>query len=192
MVDMTSPGVEVRPLREITGEAVFNEVFLHEVFVPDADVVGEPGQGWKIARATLASERVALSGSSLGEGVERALEFCRDSPASVGPEVLDKLGGHVATSMSAALLGLRSTLRRLHGASPGAESSVEKLVGVWHRQDVAEFALDLLGPDAAAVDGTASEAVHEFLVTRCLSIAGGTTQVLLSVVGERLLGLPRA
>ncbi len=191
LLDMTSPGVEIRPLREITGDAVFNEVFLHEVFVPEADVVGEPGQGWKIARATLANERVALSGNSLGKGVERALEFCRDRNAQVDADALDKLGGHVATSMSSALLGLRSTLRRLHGESSGALSSVEKLVGVWHRQDVAEFALDLLGPDAAAVDGAVSEAAHEFLVTRCLSIAGGTTQVLLSVVGERLLGLPR-
>ncbi|QGK70386.1 acyl-CoA dehydrogenase [Allosaccharopolyspora coralli] len=192
LVDMASPGVEIRPLREITGDAVFNEVFLHEVFVPDTDVVGAPGQGWKIARATLANERVALSGSSLGKGVERALELCRDGTAQVDAEVLDKLGGHVATSVSTALLGLRSTLRRLHGdESAGALSSVEKLVGVWHRQDVAEFALEMFGPDAAAVDGAASAAVHEFLVTRCLSIAGGTTQVLLSVVGERLLGLPR-
>jgi alkylation response protein AidB-like acyl-CoA dehydrogenase len=89
--------------------------------------------------------------------------------------------------MAIALLDLRTTLRALAGREPGPESSVRKLVGVEHRQAVAETALDLLGP-AGAIDG---DTAHEFLLTRCLSIAGGTTQILRTLAAERLLGLPR-
>src|SRR5699024_11771534 len=188
LVRMAAPGVTVRPLREITGRAVFNEVFLDEVFVPDSDVVGEPGDGWRLARTTLANERVSLtSGSALGEGVERLIS-ADENGVSVDP---DTLGGLVAQGSAASLLELRATLRRLAGDQPGAESSVSKLVGVRHRQQVAETSLDTLGTAASAVDEGTSAAQHEFLLSRCLSIAGGTTQVLLNVVGERLLGLPR-
>ena len=188
LVRMDAPGVTVRPLREITGRAVFNEVFLDETFVPDTDVVGEPGEGWRLARTTLANERVSLtSGSALGEGVERLIS-ADGNGAPVDP---DTLGGLVAQGSAASLLELRATLRRLAGHQPGAESSVSKLVGVRHRQQVAETSLDTLGTAASAVDEHTSAAQHEFLLSRCLSIAGGTTQVLLNVVGERLLGLPR-
>ncbi|HEX8867277.1 MAG TPA: acyl-CoA dehydrogenase family protein, partial [Lentzea sp.] len=180
LVDMKSPGVDVRPLREITGDARFNEVFLDDVFVPDSCVVGEVNDGWRLARTTLANERVAM-GSSLGEALERVLE----SPAAA--ENAERLGELVAQGLAVAALDLRASLRVLSGQEPGAESSVRKLVGVRQRQDVAEFAVELLGPDAA-VDG---ELVHEFLLTRCLSIAGGTTQVLMNLAGERILGLPR-
>lgn len=184
LVDMTSGGISTRPLREITGDAVFNEVFLDDVFVPDAQVVGEVGGGWRLARTTLANERVAIgSGSAVGEGVEQLL-------AMAGPGVdLDRLGGLIAEGSACSVLDLRATLRRLDGQDPGAESSVRKLLGVRHRQAVADFALESLG-EAALVDGGAAQ--HEFLLTRCLSIAGGTTQVLLSLTAERLLGLPRS
>ena len=180
LVDMRSPGITLRPLREITGEARFNEVFLDGVFVPDDCVVGEVNGGWRLARTTLANERVAIgAGSSLGEAVERLL-------AAAGPDAdLDRLGFLVAQGLSVSLVDLRATLRQLDGRGPGPESSVCKLVGVRQRQDVAEAALDLVG---GAVD---SAQLHEFLLTRCLSIAGGTTQVLRNLVGERILGLPR-
>jgi alkylation response protein AidB-like acyl-CoA dehydrogenase len=180
LVDMRTPGIDIRPLREITGDAVFNEVFLDGVFVPDSHVVGPVDGGWKLARTTLANERVAMSrGSSIGEEVERVL-------ASVEPD--ERVGGLVADGLAVSLLDLRATLRRLADLDPGAASSVRKLVGVRHRQRVAETALDLGGP-LGAVAGQPS---HEFLLTRCLSIAGGTEQVLLTLAGERLLGLPRA
>ncbi|MGW4210734.1 acyl-CoA dehydrogenase family protein [Lentzea sp. NPDC004789] len=182
LVDMKSAGVDVRPLREITGDARFNEVFLDEVFVPDDCVVGEVNDGWRLARTTLANERVAMGrGSSLGEPLEQVL----GSPAAA--DHAERLGALVAEGLAVSVLDLRASLRVLSGQEPGAESSVRKLVGVRHRQDVAEFAVELLGPDGA-VDG---EAVHEFLLTRCLSIAGGTTQVLMNLAGERILGLPR-
>ncbi|WP_431876618.1 acyl-CoA dehydrogenase family protein [Amycolatopsis sacchari] len=180
LVDMTSPGIDIRPLREITGDAVFNEVFLDDVFVPDRDVVGEVHGGWRLARTTLANERVAMGGgSSVGEAVEELLS------AAAGPS--ERLGALVTEGTACSLLDLRATLRRLAGQDPGAESSVRKLIGVRHRQAVAEAALDLRGP-AGVVDGAAQ---HEFLLTRCLSIAGGTEQVLLTLAAERLLGLPR-
>ncbi|GAA4843597.1 acyl-CoA dehydrogenase family protein [Saccharopolyspora rosea] len=183
LVDMTSPGIQVRPLREITGDVRFNEVFLDDVFVPEDCLVGEPGQGWRLARTTLATERVAISGgTALGEEVERLLALARESD-----EHTERVGSRVAEGLSGSVLRLRSAMRRIHGQNPGAESSVEKLLGVQHRQEVAELAVELLGSDAVEW----SDAVHDLLLTRCLSIAGGTTQVLLSVVAERLLGLPR-
>lgn len=186
LVDMASPGIDVRPLREITGDAVFNEVFLDRVFVPDVDVVGEVGGGWALARTTLANERVAIGGgSALGQAVERLLEL--DPPA----DARERIGALVAEGSVVSLLDLRATLLRLGGQDPGPGSAVRKLIGVRHRQAAAEMALTLAGPDGAAADGESAELVHEFLLSRCHSIAGGTTQILLTLVGERILGLPR-
>ncbi len=189
LVDMTSPGIEVRPLREITGEAVFNEVFLDRVFVPDSDVVGEVGGGWALARTTLANERVAMGGgSSLGQAVEGLLAAVDDGTPA---DVHERIGALVAQGLVVSLLDLRGTLLRLGGQDPGPGSAVRKLIGVRHRQEAAEMALALAGPDGAAVDGESAALVHEFLLSRCHSIAGGTTQILLTLVGERILGLPR-
>jgi len=187
LVDMRAPGITTRPLREITGEAVFNEVFLDDVFVPDADVVGSPGGGWRLARTTLANERVAIgSGSAVGESVQTLVSAL--DAAALDDVALDRLGALVADGVAGSVLDLRAALRRLEGQDPGAESSVRKLLGVQHRQDVAEFALELAGSGALLADGSPQ---REFLLTRCLSIAGGTTQVLRSLTAERLLGLPR-
>ncbi|USX54966.1 acyl-CoA dehydrogenase family protein [Lentzea sp. HUAS12] len=180
LVDMRSPGVDVRPLREITGDARFNEVFLDDVFVPDDCVVGAVNDGWRLARTTLANERVAM-GSSLGEPLEQVLK----SPAA--HDHAERLGALVAQGLAVSVLDLRASLRVLSGQGPGAESSVRKLLGVRQRQDVAEFAVELLGPDGAVDSGE----MYEFLLSRCLSIAGGTTQVLMNLAGERILGLPR-
>ena len=188
LVAMRDPGIDIRPLREITGRSMFNEVFLDDVFVPDECVVGEPGDGWRLARGTLAFERVAMGrGSSLGEAVEELLAAVRGGPRAGDPLVLDQLGALVADGLAVSLLDLRSILRRLHGTPAGTESAVAKLVGVGHRQAVAEAALVLSGADGA----TAGEITEQFLLTRCLSIAGGTTQILLTLVAERVLGLPR-
>ncbi|AEF39354.1 acyl-CoA dehydrogenase [Hoyosella subflava] len=186
LVDMESAGIEIRPLREITGEERFNQVFLDNVFVPDECVVGGEGSGWKLARTTLANERVAMSGSAtLGESLERLLGLADLSgDAAVGALVVD--------SVACAVLDLRAVVSQLDGRGPGPESSVRKLIGVAHRQDVAETALEMLGVQGAVADSeTARSIQHEFLLTRCLSIAGGTTEILRNVAAERILGLPR-
>ncbi len=192
LVDMASPGIDVRPLREITGRQMFNQVFLDEVYVPDDCVVGAPGDGWRVARTTLASERVAMgAGSSVGEAAEGLLQLASELGAAQDPVVRQHLGGLSAEGMAVSLLDLQAVLAQLRGADPGPLAAVRKLVGVAHRQAVAEAALELCGPAGAAADTDAAAALHEFLLTRCLSIAGGTTQILLSLVAERLLGLPR-
>ena len=187
LVDMRSEGLDVRPLRELTGEALFNEVFLDEVFVPDDCVVGEVDGGWKLARTTLANERVAMAGSRLGDSPERAVALLSSGVADDAVAV----GRAVAWGTVVSLLGTRATLRSLAGQGPGAESSVAKLVGVRSRQDSAELVVMLLGHRLFHGDDLAREALREQLNTRCLSIAGGTTQVLRNVVAERILGLPR-
>ncbi|MBB5913301.1 hypothetical protein BJY24_002168 [Nocardia transvalensis] len=186
LVDMSSPGIDIRPLVQITGEAEFSEVFLDEVFVPDDCLVGELGAGWKIARSTLSSERVAMGGSGIGKELEALIETApRTGP---GAELIaDRLGDLVSQSVAGLLLETRAAQRILAGVDPGPQSSVRKLVGVRHRQAVAEFAVELSGVAGAQE----SEVVKQFLLTRCLSIAGGTEQILLTVAGERILGLPR-
>jgi 3-oxochol-4-en-24-oyl-CoA dehydrogenase len=190
LVAMDSPGIEVRPLREITGREMFNQVFLEQVFVPDDCVVGAAGTGWRVARTTLASERVAMgAGSSVGTAVEDLLGLAVRLDAADDQVTLDRIGGLVADGMAIALLDLEAVLAQLRGDDPGSLAAVRKLAGVAHRQAVAETALDLAGSSRAAAERDA--ALHDFLLTRCLSIAGGTTQILLSLIAERQLALPR-
>lgn len=187
VIDMTSAGIDIRPLRELTGRANFNEVFLDDVFVPDDCVVGEINGGWRLARTTLANERVAMGGSGLGKEMDALLRQIVDMPRTLEPDEMATLGGLVAEAHVGQVIDARAVTQRLAGHDPGALSSVRKLIGVRHRQAVPEFALDLLGTDAV-VAGDASDA---FLQNRCLSIAGGTTQILRTAAAERILGLPR-
>ena len=192
LVDMrNSAGIDVRPLREITGEALFNEVFLDDVFVPDEMVVAQPGDGWKLARTTLANERVAMATSRLSKSTERAVSLVATDSATAAERVA--VGQSVALSTVCSLLGVRTVLRSLAGQGPGPESSVAKLLGVRNRQDGAELVVTLHGDRAvlAGADEDVAADVWEMLNTRCLSIAGGTTQILRNVAGERILGLPR-
>ena len=191
VLDMKTPGVDVRPLRELTGDALFNEVFLDDVFVPDDGVVGQVGDGWRLARTTLANERVSMgSGSSFGTGVENLLPAAREH-VRTDAVLRDRVAGLVVEAQSLALLGLRSTLRALAGGDPGPESSVRKLLGAEHEQRVQELGLELLGAEGTTTEGPAHGWTYGFLVTRCLTIAGGTSEVQRNVIAERLLGLPR-
>ncbi len=188
LLDMKSPGIDIRPLRELTGEALFNEIFLDDAFVPDDCVVGEVDGGWALARTTLANERVAISGSSFGASVELAVTL---TAADASESQRLRLGQAVAAAATSKALGLRSTLRAVTGQGPGAESSVQKLVGVAERQNSSELAFTLLEQEVLLGGSRAAGVIQEALVTRCLSIAGGTTQVLRNVAAERILGLPR-
>ncbi len=193
IVDMTAPGIEVRPLRELTGHAMFNEVFLSDVFVPDDCVIGDVHGGWPLARTTLANERVAMgSGASFGGGVVSLLNLVGDlDPDQLDAVSRDSLGALISESHSLAALGQRSTYRAVAGGVPGSEASVRKLLGAEHDQRTQEFGLALLGAEGATTEGPAGQWTFGFLANRCLTIAGGTSEVQRNVIAERLLGLPR-
>jgi 3-oxochol-4-en-24-oyl-CoA dehydrogenase len=184
LLDMTTPGIDVRPVRALTGEPMLNEVFLDNVFVPDDCVLGQVNDGWRLARSTLANERVEMNTGTLGGPTVSALSLTKDCNDDV---VLDEVGRLVALATANSLLAHRSLLDRMNGAQPGDEASLHKLLGVRQRQQVAELLVTLKGADGIC-NGPDS---HEFLLTRALSIAGGSAQILLSLVAERMLGLPR-
>ncbi len=195
IVDMHAEGIDIRPLRELTGAAMFNEVFFDDVFVPDDAVVGVPGDGWRIGRTTLANERVSMSsGASFGNGIEsivRTVAGRRARGEPCPPSLGARLGHLIAEAQSIALLGHRATLRTLSGVDPGSGSSVRKLLGVEHEQRVQEMGMALYGADGAVLDGKAQRWEEGFLSTRCLTIAGGTSEVQRNVIAERILGQPR-
>ncbi|MEV4093294.1 acyl-CoA dehydrogenase [Streptosporangium saharense] len=197
LVDMKAPGVTVRPLTEMTGESLFNQVFLDDVFVPDELVVGQVGDGWRVARNTLSNERILLSSGTGGTGAS-----IRDLLGLVGRLGRDltaverqDLAAVLCEGHSIDALGLRVTLRQLSGAEPGADGSVRKLLSTSHAQHVAECAVGLLGASAVvAADLTLGDAGYwnrAILATRAMTIYGGTTEVQLNIIGERMLGLPR-
>ena len=186
LVDMKSPGIEIRPLREITGDSLFNEVFLDNVFVPDEMVVGTVNDGWRLARTTLANERIAMaSGTALGNPMEELLKVLASLDLDAAQQ--DRLGRLIAIAQTGALLDQRIAQLAVGGQDPGAQSSVRKLIGVRYRQALAEYAMDVCEGGGLVHN----RAVFDFLNTRCLTIAGGTEQILLTVAAERLLGLPR-
>ena len=187
LIDMSSPGLLIRPLREITGDNLFNEVFLDGVFVPDELVVGGINDGWRLARTTLANERVAMAaGTALGNPMEELLAMVAKLDIDAAQQ--DQLGKLIITAQAGALLDQRIAQLAVGGQDPGAQSSVRKLIGVRYRQALAEYHMDL--SDGAGIVEH-DKLVHDFLNTRCLTIAGGTEQILLTLAAERLLGLPR-
>ncbi len=193
MLDMRTPGVDARPLRELTGAAMFNEVFFDDVFVPDDCLVGVEHDGWRCARTTLANERVYMgSSNTIGGGVVGVLRLIDAQGLTDDTYHLDHVGALVVTGHALAVLGYRLTLSALAGADPsGSEAAVRKLLGVQHDQRVQEIGVELSGSAAALSDNEAATWVGSFLFNRCLSIAGGTTEIQKNVIGERLLGLPR-
>jgi alkylation response protein AidB-like acyl-CoA dehydrogenase len=193
LVDMTTPGIDVRPLRQATGVAHFNEVFLTEVRVPAAHLVGAEGEGWKVARTTLASERMSIGSArgttfadvrSLVDGLGRDLdpvERQRVAEAYISFELLRYLGLRVQTSVS-------------QGRAPGAEGSILKLAISRQSALLGDLGVALLGPAGAASGGATLDAGfwrEKFVGQWSVRIGGGTDQMQRNQIGERVLGLPR-
>ncbi|MGV0787338.1 acyl-CoA dehydrogenase [Mycolicibacterium sp. XJ2] len=186
LVDMKSPGIDIRPLREITGDNLFNEVFFDEVFVPDEMVVGQVNDGWRLARTTLANERVAMAhGTALGNPMEELLKQVATLDFDVAGQ--DRLGSLIVAAQVGSLLDQKIAELAVGGQDPGPQASARKLIGVRYRQALAELRMELSEGGGVVENST----VFDFLNTRCLTIAGGTEQILLTLAGERLLGLPR-
>jgi len=193
MVDMKTPGIEIRPLRELTGQAMFNEVFFDDVFVPEDCLVGREHDGWRAARTTLANERVYMgSGNTIGGGVVGVLKAVEARGLAEDRVALAEAGGLVATGHALSALGFRLTLAALAGADPsGSEAAVRKLLGVQHDQHVQEVGMAVAGDEALTTEGGEAAWSASFLFNRCLTIAGGTSDIQRNVIAERLLGLPR-
>ncbi|MER7000602.1 acyl-CoA dehydrogenase [Streptomyces sp. NPDC000410] len=189
LVDMkATEGIDIRPLKEITGESLFNEVYFDGVLLPADAVVGEVNDGWRVARHTLGNERVHMADQlTFDTGLEELIA----KSAGLDDARRARIGALAAEAHALACIGLRTTLQQVDGLEPGAGASVRKLIQTGHQQKVAELALELLGPAGAVREGAGERAVHGLLMSRCLTIAGGTTQVQLNVVAERILGLPR-
>ncbi|MGE0881218.1 MAG: acyl-CoA dehydrogenase [Acidimicrobiia bacterium] len=191
-IDLKAKGVEVRPLREITGHALFNEVFFDDVFVPDDDVVGQVNQGWKVARNTLGNERVSIgSGKGGGNWVLDLVALVERHDATVDAGHLRSVGEVLAEGEAMHLMNLRTAVRAVAGGEPGPEGNITKLLSAEHAQRAADVALAIAGDTAALLDGADADVAYNLIFTRCLSIAGGTSEITRNQIAERLLGLPR-
>ncbi|WP_254715286.1 acyl-CoA dehydrogenase family protein [Actinomadura sp. NAK00032] len=201
--DMTAPGVEVRPLRQITGEAEFNEVFLTGVRIPDAHRLGEVGQGWQVSTTTLMNERVAIGGNAAPReggmiGVVAAL--WRDRPELRTPGLHDALLRAWVETEAARLTGERLR-QQLAAGRPGPEGSGAKLAFAKLNQEVSGLELEMLGEDGlryddwtmrrpTEVDFTRRSPGYRYLRAKGNSIEGGTSEILRNIIAERVLGLP--
>jgi alkylation response protein AidB-like acyl-CoA dehydrogenase len=198
LLDLHQPGVEVRPLRHIGGEVEFNEVFLERALVPDAYRVGEVGQGWKVANATLSGERQMVSGAGSGgvdriggRGVEHLLEMARASGGHRDPVVRQRLMRVFSDERIRDWTNQRVRAQVKAGRSPGPESSVGKVHAGELNQHIQLLAADLLGARAMAWPADQPLEVRGMLRSRANTIEGGTTEVNKNIIGERVLGLPR-
>jgi len=202
-LDMHQPGVEVRPLRQLTGEAEFNEVFLTDAAVPDTDRIGGIGEGWRVAQATLMNERIAIGGGALpreGGMIGLAAAAWRDHPEARTPGLYDRLIRLWADAEVARLAGARLR-QRLAAGTPGPEGSAAKIVFARLNQELSAFELELAGAAGLAYDDWTlrrPETVsffgrgpgYRYLRSRGNSIEGGTSEILRNIIAERVLGLP--
>jgi 3-oxochol-4-en-24-oyl-CoA dehydrogenase len=191
LVDIRSPGLEVRPLREANGGYLFNEVFFNDVFVPDSRLVGEPGDGWRLARTTLGNERVNIA-SGMGRRRDRPADYLGTLGANPPQETLRQAGALTADVNAFGALAQRLLLRQLSGLQPGAEASVLKVASAWNDTNLRRAVMDWHGAEAAAIDGAGGESSQQYLSLPPTLIGGGTLEIQLNVIGELVLGLPRS
>ncbi len=203
-VDMTAPGVDVRPLRQLTGEAEFNEVFLTDVRIPDEDRIGQVGEGWKVANATLMSERVSIGSSRAvprdSGMIEPVVRTWRSRPELRTRGLHDRLL-RLWTEAEVARLASERLRQQLAAGKPGPEGSAAKLVFARLNQEISGFDVELAGADGLRYDDWSMRRPehanffgrgpgYRYLRARGNSIEGGTSEILRNIIAERVLGLP--
>ncbi len=193
LLDMASEGVEVKPLRELTGNAMFNTVFIDDVFVPDHMVLGEVDRGWEVSRNTLTAERVSIGSSEppFLPSLDKFVDFLRDGHFDQIEQ--NRAGVLIAEGHAAKLMNMRSTLLTLAGGDAMPSAAISKLLSMKTGQGYAEFAVSSFGTDAVLGDEKTREGewAQYLLASRATTIYGGTSEVQLNIIAERLLGLPR-
>ncbi|MCF6386764.1 acyl-CoA dehydrogenase [Mycobacterium sp. MBM] len=193
LIDMSSPGVEVKPLRELTGDAMFNTVFIDDAFVPDSMVLGEVNRGWEVSRNTLTNERVSIGSAEppFLASLDQFVEFVRDGQFDQIEQ--NHAGKLIAEGYAAKVLNLRSTLLTLAGGDPMPAAAISKLLSMKTGQGYAEFGVSSFGTDGAIGDKEQDPGkwAERLLFSRATTIYGGTSEVQLNIIAERLLGLPR-
>lgn len=191
LIDMTNPQLDVRPIKQANGQAEFNEVFFNDAFVPDAMLLGEPGQGWALTLDTLAQERLFI-GTYRDTGNERRIRRIINDERYAGSrgDALRTLGRISARGAAIAAMNLRETLRRLQGHSPGPATSIGKAAASMLHVDAAAAALNLIGP-ASALSETQCEPVFHELDIPTWVIGGGTLEIQLNTIATFVLDLPR-
>ena len=199
-LDMKSPGIEIKPIRQISGGANFNEVYFTDVRIPDAQRLGNVGQGWQVALTTLMNERASIGGGGGGVNFDSVFELAQsvdfgERPAIEDPSVRRKLADWYVQEAGLKFTGYRSMTALSKGEIPGPENSIGKLVGAPKQQDMASFALDLLEQAGVIWDEKLSERAGLFQATYMASpglrIAGGTDEIMANIIAERVLGMPQ-
>jgi alkylation response protein AidB-like acyl-CoA dehydrogenase len=196
-LDMKSPGVEVKPIKQANGMQEFNEVFFTDVKIPDSQRLGAVGDGWNVSLTTLMNERASI-GARLATGLPEVFAFCADlmtddGPAIDNPAVRSKLAEWAVKNNGLKYTSYRTMSALSRGERPGPENSIGKLVSGSMLQDIAAFAMDLQGA-SGALAGNDAELAGQFqamlLSSPSMRIAGGTDEILRNIIAERVLGLP--
>jgi alkylation response protein AidB-like acyl-CoA dehydrogenase len=190
ILDMEQDAVDVRPLRQITGEAEFNEIFMEDAYIPDDDVVGGVGNGWMVGITTLMHERAGLGAASavaLRRELDELIALARERGAADDPLVRDRIARLQISAEALRLGGLRTLTQTMRSGIPGPEGSLAKWQWADTNQALTELATEILGTEGLE----RSDWSYRFLRARANSIEGGTTEVMKNIVAERVLGLPR-
>jgi alkylation response protein AidB-like acyl-CoA dehydrogenase len=196
---MDTPGIEVRPIIEITGAHTFNEVFFDDARIPAANLVGEEGRGWELAKVTLANERVSLSGEGAlwgrGPTADDLVDAVRRGGGLSDAVLRQRLADVWVEGKLLSLIRLRTVMAKLRGEQPGAESSVRKALADEHGQHIMNLAKELAGAEGMLLESpvygdTSGGWGNGFLFSAALTVGGGTSEIQRNIIGERVLGLP--
>jgi alkylation response protein AidB-like acyl-CoA dehydrogenase len=197
-LDMKSPGIEIRPIKQVNGQSGFNEVYFTDVRIPDSQRLGKVGDGWSVSLTTLMNERLSI-GAGMPTGFPELLDFCcrletADGPAIDNPAVRSKLATWAVRTSGLKYTAFRSISALSKGETPGPENSIGKLVAGPTMQEIAAFALDLQGEAGALLnpDQAAANARFQAMLLRspATRVEGGTDEILRNIIAERVLGLP--